>query len=554
MTHLRQAALLARTVRQLPMSQVAHRVRLRTQRAVLKPAVLTRPAFTAGAPDAPPGWPAGFAPLDTLVTSAWPPVELLVADRIRLLGREAPIGDWSAANLPRLWRFHLHYWDWAWPLLCSADTSARRVYLRLLDSWRRATGFGRGDAWAPYVASLRAWSWCGQFSHLDPADRTPDLAGLLWSHAQYLRTHLELDVGGNHLVKNLKALAGLGVYFGSARLVGAALRRLQQQVGRQILADGGHYERAPAYHCQVLGDLVDVADLLAAAGHPVPHWLTAAVARMRWFLGHILLPDGTVPLWGDGFPVPMELLAALRPERPAWQRVTLLESTGLAVLRAGRLFVLADVGDPCPRELPAHAHADTLSFLLYDGRRRVVSEVGTSTYAAGARRAFERSTAAHSTVVLDGADSTEVWGAFRAARRAAARVVRCVDSGGTVLLTAEHDGYRRLPGAPVHRRTWTLSPRRLTVHDEIDGAWRHDVAVRLVLDPDARAEDVARFHPGWHARPIEVADGWHRLRRGRVLCRSATVTLPWSHVFHYVIENPENHEAGDSATRPEAAP
>ena len=45
-------------------------------------------------------------------------------------------------------------------------------------------------------------------------------------------------------------------------------------------------------------------------------------------------------------------------------------------------------------------------------------DTGTSTYAAGAVRDRERSTAAHNTLEVDGRDSTEVWGAFRAGRRA----------------------------------------------------------------------------------------------------------------------------------------
>ena len=50
-------------------------------------------------------------------------------------------------------------------------------------------------------------------------------------------------------------------------------------------------------------------------------------------------------------------------------------------------------------------------------------------------------------------DQTEVWGAFRAGRRARATLEHARDADGTVMVTASHDGYRHLPGAPVHRRT-----------------------------------------------------------------------------------------------------
>lgn len=54
-------------------------------------------------------------------------------------------------------------------------------------------------------------------------------------------------------------------------------------------------------------------------------------------------------------------------------------------------------------------------------------------------------TAAHSTVQIDGADSSEVWGGFRVARRAR---VFAVSVDGPPADSAAHDGYRRLPGQP----------------------------------------------------------------------------------------------------------
>ncbi|MGH9158333.1 MAG: heparinase II/III family protein [Acidimicrobiales bacterium] len=84
---------------------------------------------------------------------------------------------------------------------------------------------------------------------------------------------------------------------------------------------------------------------------------------------------------------------------------------GHAVVRtgAGRLHLVADAGPPCPSELPAHSHADCLSFeFAVDGRRLIV-DTGTSTYRAGPRRDQERSTAAHNTVEIDGEGPSHFW-------------------------------------------------------------------------------------------------------------------------------------------------
>ena len=103
-------------------------------------------------------------------------------------------------------------------------------------------------------------------------------------------------------------------------------------------------------------------------------------------------------------------------------------------------------------------------------------------------RSYERSTAAHNTAELDGADSTEVWGAFRAGRRARVRAAAVSSEAGVVTAEAAHDGYRWLPGRPAHRRRWSLTGAGLQVDDEVTGGRRHAVAVRWHLAPGSAVQ------------------------------------------------------------------
>jgi uncharacterized heparinase superfamily protein len=497
-------ARLGRTVVQLGPGQVAHRVRLRAQRAALRQFPGAAGRLLAGPdPSGAVGWPDAFRPLDA-VPDRWPSVSEVQAGKITLLGVTRSLDDaWQHAGAPRLWRFHLHYWDWAWGLVPEEtdpgrpgtegpDPDGRAVFARLWRSWQVSAGYRHGDAWHPYPAALRAWSWCGLYRELVAgSDLEPAFTAALAAHAGFLLRHLEYDVGGNHLIKGLKAVTGLAVFLGDERLLRQSRRRLARQVRRQVLPDGGHFERAPAYHAQVLADLIDVADLLEAAGREPGGEITAAIEAMRRWLGAVLTPGGQVPLLNDGYPVERGLLAALRPApdrrtRPA--PLLVLPDTGLVRAVAGGWHLLADVGPPCPRSLPAHAHADTFGCLVHVDRVPLLADTGTSTYEPGPVRDYERSTAAHSTVQVDGADSTEVWGAFRAGRRA--RVSGLVAEASRVGIRCEavHDGFRHLPGRPRHRRRWTLTVGGLLVEDAVTGRGQHEVVVRWQLAP------------GWSAR------------------------------------------------------
>ena len=393
--------------------------------------------------------------------------------------------DWDQADAPQLWRLHLQYWDWAWRLAADPNhVEARALFAALWQSWHASTTVGRGDAWLTYPTALRAWSFCGLYRDLVTGSRIEGcfLASLA-EHAGFLRRHLELDIGGNHLVKDLKALVGLAVFFADERLLEQALRRLSEQLAIQVLPDGGHYERAPAYHCQVLGDLIDVAELIRMAGLTPEPKLLLAIRRMRHWLGYVLSPDGQVPMLNDGYPVDSKLLAALRPGLPPTDSLNFLPNSGLVTAAIRGWYMLADVGPPCPDELPGHAHADTFGCLVYVDGVPLLVDTGTSTYMPGPVRMYERSTAAHNTIEVDGADSTEVWGAFRAARRARVRDVVTRADSGVVTVEAVHDGFRRLRGRPYHRRRWSLTEAELRVDDQITGHRRHLIVVRWHLAP-----------------------------------------------------------------------
>ncbi|WP_163551916.1 heparinase II/III family protein [Candidatus Frankia alpina] len=505
-----------RTAAGLRPGQVGTRLRLRGQRAVLRLRPQIGARLLRGDPPAS-FWPIGFLPFDGRCPPARPTFDELADGRLTLLDhsrdlrrrrpavstlaassavRRAAIvhadptvesahqgWDWQQTDAPLLWRYHLHYWDWAWALATEGERG-RTMFARLYLDWHRSVPMGDPVAWSPYVVSLRAWTLCGLWPRLARATPAEDaVLADLGVCRSFLRAHLETDVGGNHLLKNYKALIGLAVADGDGHGRDRWVDALRREIGRQILSDGGHYERSPAYHCQVLADVDDVVGLLTAAAAPVPPELPDATTRMRAWLAAVLGPDGTVPSLNDGFGVRAEEVRFLLPASaapapaPAPADGLLLADTGLAVLTAGPWHLLADVGLPCPANLPAHAHADTLAFLLWHDGQPLLVDTGTSTYEAGPRRTAERGTAAHSTVTIDDADSTEVWGAFRAGRRAHPTLVTMSHLGETATLAAGHDGFRHLPGRPTHWRTWRLDPTGLSLEDRISGDGRHRVEV-----------------------------------------------------------------------------
>jgi hypothetical protein len=176
-----------------------------------------------------------------------------------------------------------------------------------------------------------------------------------------------------------------------------------------------------------------------------------------------------------------------------------------------------------------HAHADLLSFELSRGAQRLVTDTGTGVYAAGPARAWLRSTAAHNTVQLDGAELLETWSSFRAGRRGRARCHGRGEAGGFAWIHASHDGWRWLPGAPVHHRLLAVRDDAALVVDLVAGGGRHRIESRLHLHPDAPPSALS-VHPlagTLERRSAPYHERFGETRTRAVLVATADAPLPW---------------------------
>ena len=415
------------------------------------------------------------------------PASMLHEGRVRLLNREATIVDWNAPQRPRLWNYHLHYFE------------DPRVPAEWIARWMAENPVGVGAGWEPYPLSRRVVNWIRWRGRV--GEEVTGFDESLAMQARALAGQVEYRLMANHLFANAKALVYAGTYFEGPEAEGwlaLGLSLLDEEMREQVLADGGHFERSPMYHALVLEDLLDLEGLrLAYPGvwELRTDWLRA-MTRMAGWLRAMTHPDGGIAFFQDaglgGAPSDRALVSYAERLGLDLAGVATLSDSGYRRLERGELVVLFDGGGVGPCYQPGHAHAGTLSLELSWRGERVVVNSGTSTYEEGAERAFERSTAAHATVRVDGRDSSEMWGAFRVGRRA--RVTARREGEGWT--EATHDGY-----APVrHRRRVTVDGASVTVADSLTGG--------------ELLEWFFPLHPGVEARGLELwRAGW---RVGRV--------------------------------------
>jgi len=424
---------------------------------------------------------------------------LLDADTFSFLNQSGALSalGWvsvgKADSVSKLWRYNQHYFD---DLNAVSAVERSEWHLALLQRWVVENLPGAGVGWDPYPTSLRIVNWVKWQS---AGNVLPDACvQSLAVQARWLTQRIEWHILGNHLFANAKALIFAGVFFSGGeadRWLREGLKIVANQLPEQALADGGNFERSPMYHAIFLEDLLDLLNLAQAFPETVPethvaHWREAAQRMLYWLQG-MIHPDGEIAFFNDAAigiaPSPAKLNSyAARLGLCAESiraRNTHLSDSGYIRLSSRHAFALIDVAPVGPDYLPGHAHADTLSFELSLFGQRVFVNGGTSQYGTGEVRELERSTAAHNTVVINGENSSEVWDGFRVARRAYPRDLVIKETTKLVSVSCAHDGYRRLSGKPIHRRTWEFSDSALTITDQINGGFESAVAY-FHLHPD----------------------------------------------------------------------
>jgi len=370
-----------------------------------------------------------------------------------------------------------------------------------ISQWIGANPPAAGTGWEPYPVSLRTVNWVKWLleGEGEPDGMLPSLAGQI----AHLSGNVEYHLLANHLFANAKALVFGGAFFQRNGWLDQGLKILRKEVAEQICADGGHFERSPMYHCLILEDLLDLVNLGNAYPGLLPDWRGPA-ARMLGWLREMTHPDGRIAFFNDatfGAAPEPEMLFDYASRLGVAPVETGLSDSGYVRLENEESVVLSDAGPVGPDYQPGHAHCDTLSFELSHRGKRVLVNSGISTYERDAERHEQRSTAAHNTVVVDGEEQSEIWAAFRVARRAYPLDVK---TDGRTWVEAAHNGYRRLPSPVTHRRRLELKKDRLLVSDTLEGRGVHSAAVHFHQHPEASAaiELDAQLERG------ERATGW----------------------------------------------
>ncbi len=421
-------------------------------------------------------------------------------------------GGWADPGGHPVMRAHAHGFTWLRDLRVIGTDAARMRARALVDDW---IGGGDADPLAqrPDVAGSRIAAWLGHYDFFAASADDDFRRRMMWrlvADARILSAALPAEEQDGRALTAIRGLIAASIALPEhAPYLARALRFLPQEIGRQVLPDGGHSERSPAAHLVALRDLIEARALLHVAGAEAPAVLGSAIDRLSLALRTLRHGDGGLALFNGTRDEPatvieLVLSQAGRPARPPAS----LPDTGFYRLQAGRTVLIADAGAPAPAGQDRIAHAGTLSFELSIGRERLIVNCGAAPVAASAWSDAARATAAHCTLVIADTSSSEIK-PVGLGRRPERVTVERQEANGAHWLEASHDGYRR-PFAAIHRRRLYVaeSGEDIRGEDVIEAATPQPYTIRFHLHPAV----IASLQQDGEAVLLRLPSGGWRLR------------------------------------------
>jgi uncharacterized heparinase superfamily protein len=423
------------------------------------------------------------------------------------------------------WARSLHGFGWLRHLDAAGHESSSEMARRLALEWIVRSRGAKGVAWETAVLSRRLISWLSHANLLldgsDPKSYEAIAVSLSAQRVRLAGCWRDAPDGISRLQALIAlVLADLSIAGHEGSLADWE-RFLADEIGRQVLPDGGHVSRNPDVLVELMLDMLPLKQCFKSRERRPPDAIIGALRRIPAMLRFLRLGDGTLGRFnGVSVASPAGLATVLTYDDRQEILPGLAPNSRYARLSRGNLVVLMDVGIPPPLESASRAHAGCFSFEMSSGARAIFVNGGAPGAADAAWTAQARATASHTTLCLGEASSSQIVQDKRLLellgsppiRGPNAVEARVFEADGALEAAGSHDGYRARFGLIHSRRLFfPASGDGLCGVDRLSG---HRVKVRL-------REDVP-FAIHFHLHPDALAstDGSHsaeiRLRDGQV--------------------------------------
>ncbi len=413
--------------------------------------------------------------------------EFLIEGKLVYIGEN----PWKEQHLDEIKSQGLDSFGWLRNLREMETEEAALRARKLISLWIENNKTWSDLPWQPHVLGARITNWILNYRFLTArADETfiEEFMTSIVKQARHLPRATGMALQDDKIFPAIRGLIASALSLeGQEENLTAGLKTLRKALEVQILPDGGHFLRSPSLQAKILAQLLEVKAMLISAHEMVPENLQQSIDRMTPLLKALRHGDGKLCLFNGSSEENAEWMdQVIAATDNSGKPINEAPYSGFQRMRAGRTLLIADGGAPGKGIATETAHYGPLSFELSVGKRRMVVNCGAHPDSESEWQEALRSTAAHSTLMLESQDALVVSPGTTATR---------TEEAGHQLLVMRHDAYVKQFGV-FHQRELYLSPQGDEVRGEDDLIPENPGGLRR-----ASSGDFPQFKISFHLHP-----------------------------------------------------
>lgn len=375
------------------------------------------------------------------------------------------VSPFELKNIPSPVLRELSSFSWLRHFTATESEIARAHARRLISVWIDTAQENAADAWHPPVVARRIVSW------LEASPFFLKNASGVFHNS--LKHSLNAQIRFLSLTarwttddyERLSALIGLSIAAlcveGHEPILAKALPRMARELDRQILPDGGHINRSPWTVLYLLQDLDTLKAILQTRNQAAPKSVVSAVDRMVPMLRFFQLGDRGLCFFNGSNLLHKEAATRILKAHPqSGQPLAHARQSKFQRMEADQTTLIVDVDANAPADEIKSSHVGGLAFEMSDGPHRVIVNCGSVDDLSSPWHSAARSTAAHSTLVLEEENQQSLtpgslWRRWFSAKQIPGKSssIRRAKNGEH-LVQAENDGYLARFGLRHRRRIY----------------------------------------------------------------------------------------------------
>lgn len=362
---------------------------------------------------------------------------------------DAPLWQDDTIMHHNFWGAYARSFSFLRDLRALGGDAGRLTARNLVKDWAVSAPYRKRCAMQPGETAKRLNEW---LTHFDFYGQTaPDQTIRQIMRSMLRQAHSLMHYPARHIdaydvIHVAKALLLVGICMNDQdKAYRAGQQMLHKALQEQILPDGGHISRSPL----VLLDWAETClDLQALCQQHHMHrdlaFLPSVIERMALALRFMTMPDGQLPFMHGGYighdsrlDTAKKLLENIKNKKLPKG----LDDSGYKRFKAGRLHVIADCGGVPSFKYNSLSHAGLASFELYYGKEKLITNCGAQPISQQ-WGVMLKSTAAHSTLVLDDRNACEILPDGHIGHAPAYTTAKTApwEDGGE-MIEISHDGY-----------------------------------------------------------------------------------------------------------------